>query len=110
MDHGAAATSSQIQHWPGQRLSRRDDETFVLRGESTWTEPPAWIYVFDVEADSTQHPNPLSIKTRIGTDAESLAHYAFKVVPDAAVAAGGSADRILLSLRKRLGNWLARVS
>ena len=45
------------------------------------------------------------MKKVIGTDAESLAHYALKVVPDAAEEAGGSADRVLNSLRQRLAEW-----
>jgi hypothetical protein len=93
------------RHLGKPELLARDDGTFVLQGERTWTDPPAWIYVFDIDAGSSQHPNPLSVRKIIGTDAESLAHYAFKVVPDAAVEAGGSADRILFSLHQRLGVW-----
>jgi hypothetical protein len=93
------------RHLGRPELLPRADGTLVLRGERTWTDPPAWIYVFDIDSSSIKHPNPLVVKKVIGTDAESLAHYALKVVPDAAVEAGGSADRVLISLRQRLAEW-----
>jgi hypothetical protein len=101
----APVWDSWQRHLGKPELSRRDGDIFVLRGESTWADPPAWIYVFDVDADSSEHPNPLTIKMRIGTAAESLAHYALKVVPGAALEAGGSVDRVLVTLHTRLSRW-----
>jgi hypothetical protein len=101
----ASVWDSWQRHLGKPELSERTDGTLVLRGERAWTDPPAWMYVFDIDSSSTKHPNPLLVKKIIGTDAESLAHYALKVVPDGAIEAGGSADRVLISLRQRLGEW-----
>jgi hypothetical protein len=87
-------------------LSPRDDATVALMRENqSPSKAPAWIYVFDIDAASRKDPNPISINTIIATDAESIAHYALRVVPDAALAEGGSADRILLTVRHRLAGW-----
>lgn len=59
--------------------------------------PPAWIYVFDLDVQSPISPNPIVISKRIATDAESIAYYALE--------AGGSADRLLASIRRRLASW-----
>ena len=93
------------RHLGRPELVPKDDGTWVLRGERTWTDAPAWIYVFDADAGTLTNPNVIRLKKIIGTDAESLSHYAFSVVPEAAVEAGGSADRVIESFRQRLGQW-----
>jgi hypothetical protein len=82
--------------------------TFKLRkpGHDVSTEKaPAWIYVFDVDAGSGKSPNPITIHKVIATDAASVAYFAFEVAPEAALEVGGSADRLLDSIRSRLSQW-----
>jgi hypothetical protein len=41
----------------------------------------------------------------IATDSDAIAHYAFKVAPDAVLAEGGSGSLVTELIRKRLGSW-----
>ena len=50
------------------------DATYRLDG--TCENPHAWIYVFDVDAQSPLTPNPLVIAKIIGTDADAIARHA----------------------------------
>lgn len=70
---------------------------------------PAWIYVFDIEASSTESPNPIQMRKIIATEPESLSHYALKVVPDFAIAAGGSADRLRATVIRRLAAFWPEI-
>ncbi len=103
----ASVWDSWQRHLGGPELKPRTDGTATLSYVARTRDggAPAWIYVFDVDASSTEHPNPIVVKLVIATDAESLAHYALRVVPDAAVAEGGSADRILSVVERRLAAW-----
>jgi hypothetical protein len=64
-----------------------------------------WIYVFDIDTTSTNSPQPLVVKKIISTDADSLSYFALKVAPEYALATGGSADRLLVSIHARLTKW-----
>ncbi len=89
-------------------LHSRGDGTFELKAFSrkgSRKRVPAWIYVFDIAVSRTQSPNPLRICKVIATDADSISHYALKVAPEVAIAAGGSADRIRATILRRLGTW-----
>lgn len=66
---------------------------------------PAWIYLFDLEISEQESPNRLVLRRIIGTDADSIGHFALKIAPEAAVTGAGSADRVLATIRKRLGQW-----
>ncbi|MFG1677258.1 hypothetical protein [Micromonospora sp. NPDC049282] len=94
-------------------LEERGDGTWQLRESySAVTEndhPPVWIYVFDVEISDQASPNRLTVWKAIGTDARSLSHYALDVAPAAALEAGGSADTVMASIRRRIGNNLPLV-
>lgn len=88
-------------------LTRQSDGTFLLRRPETsdMRRPPAWIYVFDIDHKSRATPNPIVVHKVIATDAPTLAHYAFNLAPEAAVAGVGASDRVLTSIRRRLGSW-----
>lgn len=65
--------------------------------------PPAWIFVFDIDSESQTTPNPIVVKKRIATDADAIAHFALQVAPEAAMGQGGIhlvSDRIKLRLSK----------
>lgn len=80
-------------HLAAPKLRKRPDGTWRLeapgvtkrRGEagsvSRSGRVPAWIYVFDMEADSPTSPNPVKLKKVIGLTADALGHYALKAAP-----------------------------
>jgi len=101
----AAVWDSWQRHLAKPELVPRDEDTFALWSKSAPTKVPAWIYVFDIDTSPTQSPSPIQIKTIIATDAESIAHYALKVAPEAAVQTAASAEQIMTTLRRRLSQW-----
>ncbi|NEA65354.1 NotI family restriction endonuclease [Streptomyces sp. SID12488] len=71
--------------------------------------PPAWIYVFDTELSETETPNSLKLWRIIGTDAATLSYYALEVSPDAALKDGTATDKLQLSMKSRLGEFLPEL-
>lgn len=91
-------------------LVPRKDGTFALReGDVGDEQPPAWIYVFDTDGSGGATPAPIAVQKVIATDAESIAHYALKVVPDAVIAAGGAVDAVLAGIRQRMVRWWPQI-
>lgn len=72
-------------------------------------DAPAWIYVFDLDADSLTTPNPLRIQDRIATTAAAVSYYALEVAPAAAISEGGESDRVLERIAKRMAAWWPEV-
>lgn len=67
----------------------------------------SWIFVFDIDRESTESPQPIRTVLRIATSAEALSHFAFLAAADAGVAAG-VIDRFREVLSRRvLSNWKA---
>lgn len=62
--------------------------TTTDQGEQLVRPEPAWIFVFDIDRDSSQSPKPLVIIHRIATDAASLMHFAFEEAVTKATDAG----------------------
>lgn len=90
-------------------------------GDGTWRlpasdqsalqpHPPAWIYVFDVNASSTSTPNELELWRVIGTDAATMSRHALVEAPNAALAEGSSVDRLMVTIRTRLATWLPELT
>jgi hypothetical protein len=67
-----------------------DDATNVRlpqpEGADLGSEPVANIYVFDIDTASKEVPNPLRIVKRVSCSAAALAHYAFVVAAEKAMA------------------------
>lgn len=104
----AAVWDSWQRHLGAPELIPGDGGIYKLRPpdrDVSETSAPAWIYVFDVDAESAETPNTITLTKVIATDADSVAHFALKVAPEAALAVGGSADRVLETIRKRLASW-----
>jgi hypothetical protein len=57
-------------------------------------------------AKRRQAPNEIKLVKVIGTDAAALSHFALDVAPEAALEQGGSVDRLLDTIRGRLGQYL----
>jgi hypothetical protein len=67
--------------------------------------PSAWIYLFDIDSVGSSTPSPIQLNKVIATDADSMAHFALKVAPAFAVSGSGSSDRVLSTIRRRVGAW-----
>jgi Restriction endonuclease NotI len=102
-----AVWDSWQRHLGGPEVTRRPDGDFELKrpGTESGAHPPAWIYVFDIEAESPVTPNPIVIRQRIATDTDSIAYFALKVAPEAAIGQGGSADLVPAQIKRRLSIW-----
>jgi hypothetical protein len=89
-------------------LILKPDGTYRLavQDQEEHEHPSSWIYVFEILESDTVTPNDIELAKVIGTDAAALSHYALDVAPAAALEEGGSADRILDTLRARLGGYL----
>ncbi|MYY06732.1 hypothetical protein GT035_31860 [Streptomyces sp. SID4913] len=81
----------------------------VQDGHQPDDDPPAWIYVFDVEQSETQTPNSLNLWRVIGTNAAALSHYTLDVSPEAALATGGSVGRLRETITMRLAKYLPEL-
>lgn len=74
-------------------------------GSDLGPRPPAWIYVFDIDADGNSTPNPITIVSRIATNAEAVAYYALEVSPAAAFDVGGPVDLLPRRIQERLRSF-----
>jgi len=105
----ASVWDSWQRHLGGPELTSGEGGTFTMARSAENPPParaPAWIYVFDVDASGAESPNQLKIVKMIATDADSVAHYAVKVAPEAAVEHGGSGGNLVATIRRRLsGFW-----
>ena len=73
------------------------------------SDPRAWIYVFETDASSDVHPNPVAVRLIIETDSASIAHYALHEVPAWTFSDSGSAAAIVATIRRRLSAWWAEL-
>jgi hypothetical protein len=104
----AAVWDSWQRHLGRPELIAGPDGTQMLvRPEAAFPDDhvPAWIYVFDIVLNTTRSPNPIVIDKVIATDADSIAHFATRVAPQAALGEGGSAGDVLTSIRSRLARF-----
>lgn len=103
-----AVWDSWQRHLGKPDLVEQSDGTWRLGvpGQEVDESPGAWIYVFDIEASDEISPNKIKLWRAIGTSAAALSHYALDVAPAAALEAGGSVDRLLDSIRRRLSEYL----
>lgn len=101
----AAVWDSWQRHLGKPELVDRGDGVSALQFGTAEGRTPAWIYVFDLDSTSSLSPNPIVMTRVIATDADSIVHYALKVAPEAAVAGVGQADRVIRSIRQRVGKW-----
>ena len=101
-----AVWDSWRRHLGGPPLSRLDDGSYRLRHHEV-QDPGAlaWIYVFDIDANSSLSPAPLVTKQMIATDAASLARYALRDVPARAFSDAGGGATVIAAIRRRLARW-----
>ena len=70
----------------------------------------AWILVFDIDAKSALHPNPIVVTRTIATDAASIARYALEDVPRHAFSDAGEGDMLVAAIHRRLSAWWPDLS
>lgn len=106
-----AVWDSWQRHLGRPNLTRGDDGTHALRRPGTSDSAPhAWICVFDTDADSAVHPNPVVIRQVIATDAASVAYYTLHEVPSWAFSNAGAVATIIAAIRRRLSAWWPEMS
>ncbi len=66
------------------------------------TKPPAWIYVFDIDASSETGPNPISVQRVVGVLPGALEHYALSEAPRVASESLTAEAGIYRTLRRRI--------
>jgi len=75
------------RHLADPRLEPRKDGTYDLfkPGQRRPSHVPAWVYIFELNTDTKQAPDPIEVKAIIATDAPSFSYYALEAAPDAAL-------------------------
>jgi hypothetical protein len=69
----------------------------------------AWIFVFDIDRESTESPRPLKVIHKIVTSSAALVHYAFQTAADRAIANGViDSYRKVLSTRI-IDSWRGKI-
>lgn len=63
---------------------------------------PAWIFVFDPEAEADVTPSPIVLRQVIGTDAPAMSYWALEVAPAAALSNIDAETGMLSLLSRRL--------
>ena len=86
-----------------EMVAEADGTHSLLAPGRTRPDPcPAWIYVFDPEAQAGVTPSPIVLRQMIGTDAPSISHWALEVAPAAALSNIDSEAGLLAAMSRRL--------
>jgi hypothetical protein len=89
--------TSWLRHLGMPALAPDQDDPALLRLERPQHEAeeeqpvrpePAWIFVFDIDRDSKDSPQPLKVVHRVATDAASLMYFAFEEAVNKATGGG----------------------
>lgn len=101
-------------HLGNPELVPRPDGTWQLRESDELVQnsdqPPAWIYVFDLDPSSTYSPNKIDLWRIIATDAKTLSHYALEVAPHYALEPNGPADQFANNLQSKISKEWPELS
>ena len=92
-------------------LVSNDDGTHALRHpDVSDAGVRAWILVFDLDAGSSLHPNPIVVTRTIATDAASIARYALEDVPRHVFSDTDDGDTFVAAIHRRLSAWWPELS
>lgn len=99
-----AVWDSWQRHLGAPDLTAEKDGTWSLRtpGKAPAGIFPAWIFVFDTDAQSGATPSPIKLTKIIGTDAPSVSYWALEVAPEAALRNISSQAGLLAAMARRL--------
>ena len=82
------------------------DGTHVLEAaEARHSGVPAWIYVFDIDAQHSADPSPIVVRRAIATTAAAIAYHALEEVPSRAFSEAASAGTVLAAIHRRVSEW-----
>jgi hypothetical protein len=108
-----AVWDSWARHLGKPSLTQQADGTYVLEDtivRATGRDRKSWIYIFDIDATSETHPNPIIINRRVATDASAMSYHALERAAEAMVADDGPAQKIRHSINARLRKWWTAVA
>lgn len=99
-----AVWESWQRHLGGPTLTEETDGTFSLfePGRHRPDIVSAWIYAFDLNAESLLTPSPVSIPRIIATDAAAISYYALELAPAKALSTIDAPAGMIMQLAKRL--------
>jgi DNA modification methylase len=88
-------------------VMRGEGDVDVMKpyGDESPPEHNTYICVFDLDAHHKEHISPVTVERFIKLSADTLADYAFKVVPQAMLTSIQSTDNILARIRARLAEF-----
>jgi hypothetical protein len=86
---------------PDLRFRHSRQEIQPQEGEPA-SEHNAYICVFDLDAQDENAISPVRVERFIKLSTDALAHYAFKIVPQAMLTSIQSTDSVLARIRTRL--------
>jgi hypothetical protein len=92
-------------HLGGPELIDLDDGTARLKGRPAGpadADGKAWIFIFEVDAKSSETPNPIRVTKVIRADSEALADLAFRKAPLEAMDLLTSSDSLRTIIRRRI--------
>ncbi len=84
---------------------RRDDWEMFRPDHQAPSNPPAWIYVYNLNDTIGVTPNPIQIQKRIATNADSVGYYALNVAPQVALSEGGAINLLPIRIAQRIALW-----
>lgn len=105
-----AVWNSWQRHLGSPTLVCEADGTYSLMPPERVGSARAWIYVFDIESAVALSPARIRLAKVIATDAETITKCALQSAPQALLAEGGAADRILASIQQRLVSYWPQLS
>ena len=106
-----AVWDSWQPHLGGPALVARADGTHALHHpDVSDASILAWVFVFDVDTESTRHPNPIVVTKIIVTNAASIARCALEDVPRRAFSAADDGDALVGAIHRRLSVWWPELS
>lgn len=82
-----------------------DVDVMKMHGGEPASKHNAYICVFDLDAHHKDPISPVKVERFMKLSADTLGHYAFKVVPQAMLTSIQSTDSILARIRARLGEF-----
>lgn len=106
-----AVWDSWQPHLGRPELAARADGTHALHHpDVSDASVRAWILVFDVDAESALHPNPIAVTRTIATNAASIARYALEDVPHFAFSTADDGGALVTAIHQRLAAWWPELS
>jgi len=82
----------------------------LLNSRAAHDKARGWILVFDIDPTPSDQPSPVVVKNEISIDVDSLATFAFKNAPAAAMEAIGGASGLKEAIVRRLRRYWSEIS